>query len=156
MWISFKCHVCITNWYFMSISWGFNNELNILRTVWVCKHMMSKAITLNCISVNKYKNKKDISHILWNGICQYYISQKKISKCQILLKSHLNIHRNYNFTDISIAFEYLNTFQNMLAWVTNHQLKTKNCILNQKKQISLFVEYIVSTQTFAIFSLNCV
>ena len=82
--------------------------------------------------------------------------KKKISKCQILLKSHLNIHRNYNFTDISIAFEYLNTFQNMLAWVTNHQLKTKNCILNQKKQISLFVEYIVSTQTYAIFSLNCV
>ena len=81
---------------------------------------------------------------------------KKISKCQILLKSHLNIYRNYNFTDISIAFEYLNTFQNMLAWVTNHQLKTKNCILNQKKQISLFVEYIVSTQTYAIFSLNCV
>ena len=51
--------------------------------------------------------------------------KKNISKCQILLKSHLNMRRNCNLTDISIAFDYLNTFQNMLAWVTNHQLKTK-------------------------------
>ena len=75
---------------------------------------------------------------------------KKNSKCQILLKSHLNIHRNYNFSDISIAFKYLSTFQNMLAWLTNHQLKTKNGILNQKKQISLFVEYLLKRMQFLV------
>ena len=148
MWISFKCHVCITNWYFMSISWGFNNELNIMRTVWVCKHMMSKAITLNCISVNKNKRLKKINPIFCEMGYVNTIFTKIISKCQILLKSHLNIHRNYNFSDISIAFKYLSTFQNMLAWLTNHQLNTKNGILNQKKQISLFVEYLLKRMQF--------
>ena len=76
------------------------------------------------------------------------IFTKIISKCQVLLKSHLNIHRNYNFSDISIAFKYLSTFQNMLAWLTNHQLKTKNCILSQKRQILLFVEYLLKRLQF--------